>query len=229
VASQVFQQDFDHMVEVLANEHHPEYKKFKQFRTAAKTFTFGLMFGMGLNKLTRQSGLTEAEGKAFIDEYFATFPQFASWREEMIDWATEHGWVQTLFGRKRTIKISGYETEDGREERIGINTPIQSAAADITLFALSRLWEFLKANGYGAKILGTVHDSIIFSVPYEEFEELLPEIARRMIRPPGLEWLLDDVPIPLSIGIEAGPNLKDMHKLDLDDVLTCSLDVKDYL
>jgi len=56
-------------------------------------------------------------------------------------------------GVKRTIKISGYETEDGREERIGINTPIQSAAADITLFALSRLWEFLKANGYGAKIL----------------------------------------------------------------------------
>lgn len=229
VASRVFKKDYDQMVKVLSDDKHPSYKAFKKLRTAAKTFTFGLMFGMGLNKLTKQSGLTEAEGTEFIDEYFATFPQFAAWREDMIDWATEYGWVQTLFGRKRTIKISGYETEDGREERIGINTPIQSAAADITLYGLARIWEFLTANDYGAKILGTVHDSIIFSIPLDEVNEVCPRIASMMIHPPGMEWLLDEVPVPLSVGVDIGANWRDMSSLDLDEVLTGSIDVREHI
>jgi DNA polymerase-1 len=229
VASSVFKQDMDEMTAVLADDTHPQFKKYKQMRSAAKTFTFGLMYGMGIKKLTRQSGLTEEEGEEFIEEYFTTFPHFAEWRQEMIESAKATGYVTTLFGRKRVINVSGYDTEDGREERIGINTPIQSAAADITLYGLARIWEWLKRTKRETVILGTVHDSIIFSMPPEEVNEVLPVIASMMIRPPGLEWLLDAVPVPLSIGVDIGPNFRDMVELNLEDVLNGDVDVKEHM
>lgn len=215
--------------EIRHDKAHPENADVKAKRTAAKRFTFGIMFGMGLNKLTRQSGLSEAEGIQFIDDYFATFPQFALWRENMIDEARKAGYVTTLFGRKRVINLSGFEADDKREERIGINTPIQSAAADITLYGLSRIWEMLRQRGSESRILGTVHDSIIISMPPEEVNVLLPIIADMMVRPPGLEWLLDNVPVPLDIGVDIGPNFRDMTELDLEVVKAGEIDVKDYM
>ena len=229
VASQVFKQDFEELDAKIEDKLHPEHAGGKKLRSAAKAFTFGIMFGMGLGKLTRQSGLSEAEGKQFIEEYFDTFPQFAQWRENMIQEAIDTGFVYTLFGRKRIIKLDGYKSNDGRETRIGINTPIQSAAADITLYGLCRIWERLALDGSDTKILGTIHDSIIFSVPFDEVNLVLPIIGRMMIRPPGLEWLLDEVPVPLSIGVDMGPNFRDMIEVSLDEVLAGSVDVKEYM
>lgn len=229
VASQVFKEDFDELNVKVEDKTHPEHSSAKKMRSAAKAFTFGLMYGMGINKLTRQSGLTEEEGVQFIDDYFNTFPQFAQWRADMIEEAKDTGYVYTLFGRKRVIKLEGYDTEDGRETRIGINTPIQSAAADITLYGLARIWEYLTINNFKSKILGTVHDSIILSIDPVEANELLPVIAAMMIRPPGLEWLLDDSPVPLSIGVDIGPNFRDMTELSLEDVLSGDVDVKEYM
>jgi len=219
VASQVFKQNFDELTVILKDKEHTDYSVAKKYRSAAKTFTFGLMFGMGLGNLTRQSGLTVAEGEQFIEDYFDTFPEFARWREGMIEQAKETGQVNTLFGRRRMIKIQGYATEDGREERIGVNTPIQSAAADITLYGLARVWQFLTEHKLETKILGTVHDSGIYSMPPAEVNTILPIIARMMIRPPGLEWLLDEVPVPLSVGVDIGENFRDMEEVSLDKVL----------
>lgn len=229
VAAQVFKEDLDEFTAILADKSHPGHASAKSKRSAAKRFTFGLMFGMGINKLTRQSGLSEAEGERFIADYFATFPEFAQWRQETIWKAKEDGFATTLFGRKRLLKISGYDTEDGSEERVGINTPIQSAAADITLYGLSRIWEMLINRDVETKILGTVHDSIILSMPPNEVNVLLPIIANMMMRPPGLEWLLDEVPVPLSVGVDIGSNFRDMDELDLTAVLAGEVKVEDYL
>jgi len=227
VAAQVFKKDY-HILEAARHLDTPVGKEAKKLRSAAKRFTFGLMFGMGLTKLTRQSGLTEMEGLKFIDDYFATFPKFASWRENMIEQAKETGRVTTLFGRERVINISGYATEDGREERIGINTPIQSAAADITLYGLARIWEWLVKGGYSTRILGTVHDSIILSVPIEEFNCVMQKIVPMMMRPPGLEWLLDSVPVPLDVGVDVGFNFRDMAEIPVDDLML-GVNVSTYL
>jgi DNA polymerase-1 len=229
VATQVFKEDFDEFSAKLADKNHPEHAQAKKKRSAAKAFTFGLMYGMGINKLTRQSGMTEDEGQQFIVDYFDTFPQFAAWREDMIAEAVDTGFVTTLFGRKRVIKMEGFKTDDGRETRIGINTPIQSAAADITLYGLCRIWEYLTINKCETKILGTVHDSIILSMPPDEVNLILPVIAAMMIRPPGLEWLLDSVPVELSIGVDIGPNFRDMSELSLEDVLAGEVDLSEVM
>jgi len=229
VAANVFRQDYDAMQVALADTDNADYKRFKGMRSAAKTFTFGLMFGMGQASLTRQAGLTEEEGEEFIEEYFRTFPAFAAWREDMIEYVTRTGSVTTLFGRRRTIALKGYASSDGRESRIGINTPIQSAAADVTLFGIARVWEWLHKNNYETKILGTIHDSIIFSVPPAEVNEVIPQVTRLMERPPGLEWLLDDSPVPLSVGADVGKNFRDMLELPRDVVLAGEIEYEQYV
>jgi DNA polymerase-1 len=229
VAAKAFKQDLSHMVEVLADHSHPEHEKFKGLRSAAKATTFGLMFGMGPKKLARQSGLTEQEGEEFIEEYFQTFPQFSAWREETIEFARKNGWVTTPFGRKRIINLAGYDSEDGREERIGINTPVQSTASDITLFALSRIWEWLRGKGYGARLVGTIHDSVVLSVPEAEVNTVIPAVVSIMTRPPGLEWWLDHVPVPLGVGVDIGHNFRDMHEVDLEIAQSGAIDIAGIL
>lgn len=228
VAAQVFKKDYE-TIERHRHNDTPAGKQAKKLRFAAKKFTFGLMFGMGLAKLTRQSGLTESEGIKFIEDYFDTFPAFAKWRDKMIEQARDTGRVTTLFGRNRVIKLHGYATDDGREERIGVNTPIQSAAADITLYGLARVWEYLKGGKWQTKILGTVHDSVIYSVPIVEFNLIMPTIVDMMQRPPGLEWLLDNVPVPLSVGVDVGLNFRDMSEVDLELVQRGMVDLNEVV
>lgn len=231
VAASVFHEDYDELQAALAtkDETNPAYKKAKVMRSAAKTFTFGIMFGMGILKLTRQAGLTEEEGEEFIENYFKTFPQFARWREGMIYMAEETGEVTTLFGRKRSIVVKGYASDDGRESRIGVNTPVQSAAADITLYGIARVWEWLITNNYQTKIIGTIHDSIIFSVPPAEVNVVIPAVTLLMERPPGLEWLLDDNPVPLSVGADVGSNFCDMVELPRDVVMAGEIEYEQYV
>jgi DNA polymerase-1 len=232
VAAAIFHQDYAKMQEVLGDKTSkdtPAFKQFKAMRSAAKTFTFGIMFGMGMRKLTRQAGLSEDEGEEFVKNYFKTFPQFARWREGTIYMAEETGIVTTLFGRKRSITVKGYASDDGRESRIGVNTPVQSAAADITLFGIARVWEWLVKNNFKTKIIGTIHDSIIFSVPPTEVNEVIPAVTLLMERPPGLEWLLDDNPVPLSVGADIGPNFCDMVELPRDVVLAGEINYESYL
>jgi DNA polymerase-1 len=229
VAASVFKLDYDDMAEALADTDHPKYGEYKSKRSAAKTFTFGLMFGMGLLSLTRQAGLTEEEGEQFMEDYFATFPQFAAWREDMIDYAEQTGSVTTLFGRRRTITLKGFASQDGRESRIGVNTPVQSAAADITLYGIARVWQWLHENRYQTKILGTIHDSIIFSVPPAEVNTVIPAVTLLMERPPGLEWLLDESPVPLSVGADIGANFKDMVELPREVVLAGEIEYEQYV
>jgi hypothetical protein len=66
-------------------------------------------------------------------------------------------------------------------------------------------------------------------MPPEEVNPVLPIIADMMVRPPGLDWLLDEVPVPLDIGVDIGPNFRDMTELDTEQVLAGEVDVKEYI
>lgn len=228
VAAMVAGYDYDTMIVGVKDENHSDHKRLKTLRSNAKSITFGLLYGMGLVKLLLQSGMTEEEGEEFIKTYFGIFQGLSQWRKDTIELVSETGVVTTLFGRTRIAKMRGYTTEDRREERIGVNTPIQSAASDIVLYGLSRIWEKLVSEGWGTSIIGTIHDSIVFSIPYDEFNRVVPWIVRHMTRPPGLEWLLDNVPIPLDVEVDVGPNFRDMHTMPLEEASSGYADISGY-
>jgi len=228
VASMVSGLDYEVMLEAIDDIEHEDHKAMKKLRSSAKQITFGLMFGMGIPKLIKECGLSKEEGEKFIKTYFGIFPQFARWRDATIKEALRTGEARTLFGRVRKLRIGKRETEDKREERIGVNTPIQSAAADITLYGLARIWLELKKRGCKTKIIGTIHDSIIFSVPPGEMNEVLPWVVEYMVTPPGLEWLLEDSPVKLSVGVECGYNFCDMNEVPLDIVKQGRIKIGDY-
>ena len=222
VAAMINHIAYDDFELVRKDPAHPDNAKYKKMRTLAKNTTFGLMYGMGLKKLARDNNLSEEEAEKFIEIYFSLFPQFAAWRESMIQSAIDTGIVTTLFGRVRRLKIEGYSTEDGSETRIGINTPVQSCAADIVLCGLSKIWRRLKKERWRTSILGTIHDSIIYSVPEDELKEVLPWIVDWMKNPPGLGWLLDEAAVKLDVGIDIGLNFRDMCEVTLNDIVSGS-------
>lgn len=227
VASMVTGYDYDLIVKAKDEVNHPRHEEMSKIRATAKSITFGLLYGMGLNKLVRESGLTEQEGNDFINTYFSIFPELAAWREYMIEKAQRTGKVTTLFGRVRRLKMSGFNTEDGRETRIGINTPIQSCGADITLYGLARIWEKLFLEGYESRVIATIHDSIVLSVAEKEFYDVMSWVPDYMRQPPGLEWLLDNTPVKLDVGIDLGPNFRDMVEVKEEDL--SSLDISSYI
>jgi DNA polymerase-1 len=197
-------------------------------RFAAKTVNFGLLFGMGIPKLARETGMDEDTAKKFLEEYFNLFPDLMKWREYIIEEARTKGYVTTLFGRKRMLKMAGYDTEDGSELRQGVNTPIQSAAAEITLYGLSVIWKYIRNFNLTSRLVGSIHDSGLLTMDYDEATTLLPVCIDSMERPPGLEWLFD-YGVPLSVGVEVGPNLLDMIKVDTTKIVAGEVSYRDII
>jgi len=109
-----------------------------EMRRAAKTINFGLMYGMGPINLSRQLGISFAEARDFIETYFLQFPTIKSYMESTIEQAKQHGYVETLCGRRRYLPDINASNRVLREatERTAINTPVQGTAADIIKIAM---------------------------------------------------------------------------------------------
>jgi DNA polymerase-1 len=153
----------------------PEQVTFEQ-RRFAKTVNFGLMYGMGAFRLARDTELTLADAEAFIKAYFDNFPGVRDYLQATKDFAREKGYVETLFGRRRSFAIlqqgSGKRVDEQRAEREAINMPIQGTAADIMKKAMIEVDRRLREGGYRARMLLQVHDELLLEVPEEESEEV---------------------------------------------------------
>ena len=228
VASMVSGRDYDEMLAIMDDVDHPKHGEVKKLRSSAKQITFGLLYGMGIPKLIKECGMKKEEGEEFIQTYFGIFPELAAWRNKTIDDALRTGEAHTLFGRVRQLRIGNKISRDKREERIGVNTPIQSAASDIVLYALAVIWWELRSKGYVTRIIGTIHDSIIFSVPVEELNVVLPWVVKFMTNPPGLEWLLEDSPIRLAVSVDMGLNFKDMYEVPIAVIESGKIEEEHY-
>ena len=146
-------------------------------RSFAKSVNFGLMYGMGAFRLARDSDLTLGEAERFIDGYFKQFPGVRQYLDQSIAFAHEHGFVETLFGRRRYFpelheargEKAGFQARQ-RAEREAINMPIQGTAADIIKIAMIRLAEELKAQKLAARMILQVHDELVLEVPDDELD-----------------------------------------------------------
>ena len=141
-------------------------------RRKAKTANFGIIYGISVFGLAERINVDRKEAKELIDGYFETYPQVKSYMDKSIQVAREHGYVETIFHRKRFLPDinSRNAVVRGYAERNAINAPIQGSAADIIKVAMARIYERFKAEGLKAKMILQVHDELNFSVPAKEKE-----------------------------------------------------------
>lgn len=141
-------------------------------RRAAKAINFGIIYGISGFGLAKQLGTTPGEAGEFIRQYLDRFHELRDWMEATKVFARDHGYVETIFGRR--IHINGIrEKIPARRqaaERAAINAPLQGAAADIMKRAMIRVVPALHKAGLKAKLLLQVHDELVFDVPVAELE-----------------------------------------------------------
>ncbi|MFZ0847561.1 MAG: DNA polymerase, partial [Pseudolabrys sp.] len=139
-------------------------------RRRAKAINFGIIYGISAFGLANQLGIEQREAKAYIDAYFARFPEIRTYMETVKEEARKHGFVLTPFGRK--CFTPGIKDKNPAmrsfSERAAINAPIQGGAADIIKRAMIRLPPALAKAGLKAKMLLQVHDELVFEVPNSE-------------------------------------------------------------
>ena len=183
-------------------------------RAFAKKVNFGLMYGMGAYRLTRDSTLTMAESRAFIERYFERLPEVKAYIDATEKQARTHGYVETLFGRRRYFRALA-EGRAGAQEaqaelRAAINAPIQGTAADMLKQAMIRLASELRAYPQ-ARLILQVHDELVLEAPEDVAEDvacLTVQVMQAVQLPQGRPWR-----VPIVANAELGPNWLDMMPL----------------
>ena len=162
----------------------------KEQRRAAKTANFGILYGISAFGLAQQLDCSRSEAKQLIDDYFAAFPKIRSFIEAQKEFAREHLYVETLFGRKRYLPdiVSHNATVRAFAERNAVNAPVQGTAADIIKIAMVAIHRDLQAlNNESAKIGGSqaqmimqVHDELNFNVPVAMVDQVRKIVVDNM-------------------------------------------------
>ncbi|NBX18066.1 MAG: DNA polymerase I [Proteobacteria bacterium] len=141
-------------------------------RGNAKTINFGIIYGMGAQRLSREQKIPLAEAKSFIERYFLNFAGVYRYLETQRQKARDTGVVHTHFGRPRPVDLSRAvnPAEVKALENIAINSPIQGTAADIMKFGMLRVAAALTQSGLHAQMLLQVHDELVLECPREEVD-----------------------------------------------------------
>jgi len=187
-------------------------------RSMAKMVNFGLAYGMSDFGLSSRAGISRAEAKAFIDNYFATYSGISYYMIQIKELARQQGWVSTLLGRRRSIPELHMSNPAlrGAGERMAINMPIQGTAADIIKIAMIRLPERLRAAGLRARVLLQVHDELVLEVPRGEVDAVVPIVRSTMEGALKLD-------VPLTVDIKVGDDWESMRPLTREDAVLAEL------
>jgi DNA polymerase-1 len=180
----------------------------KEMRYKAKSVNFGIIYGQGAFGLADNLGISRSEAKEIIDNYKKQFSGIQKYMDDTINFAREHGYVQTLMGRKRWLKDinSANFTVRGFAERNAINSPIQGTAADMIKLAMIRIHEEFRQQGFRSKMLLQVHDELVFDAHKSELDIIKPLIKRCMQAALSLP---NDVPADAEVG--SGLNWLEAH------------------
>jgi len=178
-----------------------------EVRRKAKAINFGVIYGISGFGLARNLRIPRVEAQAFIDTYFERFPGIRTYMDDTVAFAKEHGYVQTLFGRRiHTPEISAKGPHAGFAKRAAINAPIQGTAADVIRRAMMRMPAAIAH--LPAKMLLQVHDELLFEVEDAAVKELT-QIAKRVMEGASLPVVKLDVPLIVESG--SGPNWAQAH------------------
>ncbi len=172
----------------------------KEMRSRAKAVNFGIVYGQSRYGLASSLGITPFEAQEFIDRYFLTYPAIKEYMDNTIKFAYAHGYVETIYGRKRYLSAGLLSTNGKIQEaaqRAAINAPIQGTAADVMKLAMVRLQNDFEKNNIKSKIIIQVHDELVIETDNTEREQvkLLTQKAMELDQP----FL-----VPLKIDIAEG-------------------------
>ena len=179
-------------------------------RRRAKAINFGIIYGISAFGLANQLGIGREEAGAYIKKYFERFPGIRDYMESTKKFAREHGYVETVFGRRCHYPniVSSNPSERAFNERAAINAPIQGTAADIIRRAMIRMESALDAAKLKAGMLLQVHDELIFEVPDDEVDATIAVVKRIMIDAPHPSVQLA---VPLQVDARAASNWDEAH------------------
>lgn len=175
-------------------------------RRIAKAINFGIIYGMGANKLADELNIDNKTAREYIESYYDRYKGVVRYRESMAEQARNYGYVTTLFNRRRYLPEINSDNNriKAEAERIAINTPIQGTAADLIKMAMINIHSKLASGGYRTRMLLQVHDELVFEVPEDEIEIMLGLIKKEMED----VYRLD---VPLKVDAGYGKNWDEAH------------------
>lgn len=216
VACKKYGAKYDEIEPIYKDEQHPEYKTWKVRRKQAKHIVFGCIYCIGAAKLAEElsdpkTGLVVSpnEAKSFLEDFFTDFPEVKKFMDKQMKFIHKHGYVKTLFGRKRRCpEIFGdNQMQIVEAEHASVNIPCQGAASDMALFTSVLIDEKVnKGELPDLQEVGTVHDSIYFdTLPKDINPKTIYQLWDMARNPSTKEWFgfqIDD--IDMSMDFEVG-------------------------
>ena len=151
-------------------------------RREAKAVNFGIVYGISDFGLSNNLGITRKRAKEFIEKYLETFKGVDKYMTDIVKFAKEHGYVETLYNRIRSLPEINAKTKiiANLNARIAMNTPIQGTAADIIKIAMISAYNYIEESKVDAKLLLQVHDELIFDVSKDILEEFTDKMVAIM-------------------------------------------------
>ena len=151
-------------------------------RREAKAVNFGIVYGISDFGLSNNLGITRKKAKEFIDKYLETFSGVNKYMTDIVEFAKEHGYVETLYNRRRALPEINAKNKivASLNARLAMNTPIQGTAADIIKLAMINAFDYIEKTKVDAKLLLQVHDELIFDVNKDVVDEFTIEMVKIM-------------------------------------------------
>lgn len=176
----------------------------KEMRYKSKAVNFGIIYGQTRYGLAKALDIPAQEAQNFIDKYFMTYPKVKDYMENTVTFAYEHGFVETIFGRKRYLPELASPNRMIKEfaERAAINQPLQGTAADLIKMAMINVDKVFKENNLKSKMVMQVHDELVFEVVADELEQVKTLVKQEMQNVANLK-------VPLLVDINWGKSWKE--------------------
>lgn len=175
-------------------------------RRSAKAVNFGIIYGQSAFGLAQNLGIPRKEAKGIIDSYFEEYPRIKIYMAEVVEFAREHGYVETIMKRRRYLKDiqSSNAIVRGFAERNAVNAPVQGSAADVIKIAMLKLAKAMKLAKLKSKMLLQVHDELVFDVAKGETDQLAKLVKENMESAVSIE-------VPLDVEYKIAENWLEAH------------------
>ncbi len=178
----------------------------KEMRRNAKMVNFGIIYGISAFGLSERLGIPRKEAAEIINNYFEQYPGVKAYMEQSIQFAREHGYVETILGRRRYLPDinSANSVVRGYAERNAINAPIQGSSADMIKVAMINIFNEMRAGNLRSKMILQVHDELVFDAHLDEVEQLKAIVKDKMLNAINLD-------IPLVVDMNTGKDWLEAH------------------